>query len=241
MSHLADPNQNQSVSSPHSAAEKNTSAASEAMFSAVEARLLACLMEKQLTTPDNYPLTLNSLVIACNQKSNREPVMQLTEGEVGHVARSLSDRHFVKIEYSGRTQKLTHKMQLELDIDRKQQALLTVMLLRSPLTLNELRSRTSRMAEFDNLEDIELIMEIMNDRRKPLVQLIAKGPGQREDRYTHLLCGEIDLRAFQSAPSSLPSTKSAVPQLEQRIEELEQRVKILEKQLSIESGDDTGA
>ena len=152
MSHLADPDQNQPDNVPHSAAESNTSATPEAMFSAVEARVLACLMEKDMTTPDNYPLTLNSLVIACNQKSNREPVMQLTEGEVGHVARSLSDRHFIKIEYRGRTQKLTHKMPLELDIDLKQQALLTVMLLRSPLTLNDLRTRTSRMTEFDDLE-----------------------------------------------------------------------------------------
>ena len=210
------------------------SATTEALFSAVEARLLACLMEKELTTPDSYPLTLNSLVLACNQKSNREPVLQLTEGDVGHAARGLSDRHFVKIEYSGRTQKLTHKMQLELDIDRKQQALLTVMMLRSPQTLNDLRTRTSRMAEFDNVEDIELTLEIMNDRRKPLVQLIAKGPGQREDRYTHLLCGEIDLHAFQTSPSSSPSSsssaKSVLPQLEQRIEELEQRVKVLEQQ-----------
>ena len=228
--------QNNSGHSSHSDAASNVSAASEAMFTAKEARLLACLMEKEMTTPDNYPLTLNSLVLACNQKSNREPVMKLTEGEVGHAARGLSDRHFVKIEYRGRTQKLTSKMQLALDIDRKQQALLTVMMLRSPQTLNDLRSRTSRMAEFDNLEDIQLTLEIMNDRRKPLVQLIAKGPGQREDRYTHLLCGEIDPELIPTVASASPSTKSVIAQLEQRIKELEQRVKFLEQQLNIECG-----
>ena len=238
MSDMANPNHNQSGNSSLVIAESDNSNAPKAMFSAVEARLLACLMEKEMTTPDNYPLTLNSLVLACNQKSNREPVMQLTEGEVGHVARSLSDRHFIKIEYSGRTQKLTHKMKLELDIDQKQQALLTVMLLRSPMTLNDLRARTSRMAEFDDLDDIELTLEIMNDRRKPMVQFIPKGPGQREDRYTHLLCGEIDLSAFQAAPSSSNSNKSSVPLLEQRIDELEQRVKTLEQQLN-NSGNDS--
>ena len=232
MSDTENSDQNPSSDSSNTMEQSDAGKVSEAMFSAKEARVLACLMEKELTTPDNYPLTLNSLVLACNQKSNREPIMQLTEGDVGHTARALSDRHFIKIEYRGRTQKLTHKMQLELDIDLKQQALLTVMMLRSPLTLNDLRSRTSRMVEFESLEEIELTLEIMNDRIKPMVQLIPKGPGQREDRYTHLLCGEIDVQAVQAAPVSSASAKSSVSKLEQRIEELEQRVKVLEQMVS---------
>ena len=229
MSHIDD---QQRADSPESSASSSTRNTSEAMFTAIEARLLACLMEKEMTTPDNYPLTLNSLVLACNQKSNREPVMQLTEGEVGHAARELSDRHFVKIEYRGRTQKLTHKMQLELDIDRKQQALLTVMMLRSPQTLNELRTRTSRMAEFESPSDIELTLEVMNDRRKPLVQHISRGAGQREDRYTHLLCGEVDVEVVKKASPPSTADKSTIALLEQRIVELEQRVEFLENNLN---------
>ncbi|MBX2868271.1 MAG: DUF480 domain-containing protein [Acidiferrobacterales bacterium] len=232
MSHTENTDQQPSSDSSRILETSDSRKVNEAMFNPIEARVLACLMEKELTTPDNYPLTLNSLVLACNQKSNREPVMQLTEGDVGHAARALADRHFIKIEYRGRTQKLTHKMQLELSIDRKQQSLLTVMMLRSPLTLNDLRTRTSRMVEFEDLEDIELTLEMMNDRRKPMVLMIPKGPGQREDRYTHLLCGDVDIQ-FDTVPSS--TTKSSRPQLEQRVEELEQRVKALEEMLSAEN------
>ena len=200
---------------------------SDAMFSAVEARVLACLMEKQLTVPDSYPLTLNSLVLACNQKSNREPIMQLTEGEVGHVARDLSDQHLIKIEYRGRTQKLEHKMNRELDLDTKQQSLITVMLLRGPQTLNELRTKTARMAEFANNDEILLTLETLNDRHNPLMVEIPKGPGQREDRYTHLLCGPVEVEAIASAQSS--GGGSRVASLEDKLEVLERRIAVLEE------------
>jgi uncharacterized protein YceH (UPF0502 family) len=204
--------------------------ASAAMFTPVEARILACLMEKEMTVPDSYPLTLNSLLLACNQKSNREPTMRLTEGEVGHTARGLADRHLVKIEYSGRTQKLEHKVQRELDINQKQRALLTVMMLRAPLTLIDMKTRTARMVEFDDLDDVRLTLESLNERRKPLVQHIPKESGQREDRYTHLLCGAIDIAVLPVKESvrNTPVKSVQLEALQQNLEQLEERITILE-------------
>ena len=208
---------------------------STAMFSGNEARVLASLMEKELTVPDNYPLTINSLVLACNQKSNREPVMKLTEGEVGHIARTLADRGFIKLQYGDRAQKVEHRVRENLNIDIPQQALLTVMMLRAPQTLNDLKTRTSRMTDFEDLEDIQLHLEMLNDREEKLMQLIPKGPGQREDRYTHLLCGEVEITQYSKSQSGNGASEQAnldisiVEKLIQRIDELEQRIQQLEQ------------
>ena len=106
-------------------------------FNPLEARVIGALMEKHLTTPQNYPLTTNSLVNACNQKSNREPVMKLTEGQIGHTVNGLVERKLAGIDYGERANKITHRVCNELNIDRKQQALITVMLLRKAQTLND--------------------------------------------------------------------------------------------------------
>ncbi len=195
-------------------------------LSAVEARVLGSLMEKELTTPDNYPLTLNSLTLACNQKTSREPVMNLSQGEVGHIVNGLAERELVRVDYGDRAKRITHRMPRALGLNRKQQAILAVLLLRLPQTLNEVRSRTQRMAEFDGPEEILVLLDEMAERRRPLVRCLPKGPGQREDRYAQLLCGEVSAAPASAATPAPPS--NAHPD---RIDELEDRIAALEERL----------
>lgn len=203
-----------------------------ALLSPEEARVLACLMEKELTVPDSYPLTLNSLTLACNQKSNREPVMHIAEGEVGHIAKMLAERGLVRIEYGERANRFEHLVRSQWSLNRKQQALLTVMMLRAPQTLNDLKTRTRRMAEFDGPDEIIASLESLNQGQFEMMLHLPKGPGQREDRYTHLLCGEPEIAAASAAPSITPvSEDRSVTALEDRITELEHRIAALETQL----------
>ncbi len=198
-------------------------------FNALEARVIGALMEKHLTTPQNYPLTTNSLVNACNQKSNREPVMKLTEGQIGHTVNALVERKLAGIDYGERANKITHRVANELDIDRKQQALLTVMLLRSSQTLNDLKTRTARMVEFDDLNDLHDSLNAMINRDKPLAVLIPKGSGRREERYTHLLCGEIDISAIEK-----DKPIAILPEMDnERLDAIEARLAVIEDKLGI--------
>ena len=205
-------------------------------FTAVEARVLACLMEKELSTPDNYPLTLNSLTLACNQKSSRDPAMNLTQGEVGHTANDLADRELVHIEYGDRAQRIAHRMRGAFKIDRKHQAVLAVLMLRRPQTLNELKSRTQRMAEFSGLDELQSVVEQLIERTPPLAICLPKGPGQREDRYAHTLCGEVTPEPVENAVrrgSDENTSRESVSETrqEERINALEQRVAELETQI----------
>ena len=202
----------------------------DAFLNALEARLIGSLMEKHLTTPQNYPLTTNALVNACNQKSNREPVMKLTEGQVGHTVNALVERKLAGIDYGERANKITHRVCNELEIDRKQQALLTVMLLRSSQTLNDLKTRTARMVEFDDINDLQETLSSMINRENPLVILIPKGAGRREERYTHLLCGEVDIESIDK-----DKTVTALPEFDnERLDAIEARLAAIEKELGIE-------
>jgi len=203
----------------------------EAYFTAIEARVIAALMEKHLTTPNNYPLTMNSLTNACNQKSNREPVMNLTEGQTGHTVNDLVERKLAGLEYGDRANKITHRVCTELDIDRKQQSILTVLMLRTPQTLNDLKTRTTRMVEFSDLEDLHNNIDSLMNRDKPLVVRIPKGAGRREDRYTHTLCGEIDIETIETTTAQPLATSSTD---EDRFEALEARIAALETKLGIE-------
>lgn len=198
-----------------------------AFLSVTEARVLGCLMEKELTVPDNYPLTLNSLTLACNQKSNREPMLHLAEGEVGHTAKELASRDLIKIEYGERAHRFEHNARKVLSLNKAEQALLCVMMLRSPQTLNELKVRTKRMFEFSDHDEIERAIDHMNERDEVLIQHIPKGPGQREDRYTHLLCGEVKVS------QSNPETDFTPPVDEDRLGALEARVAALEARMAV--------
>ena len=178
-------------------------------FSKEEIRILGCLMEKQLTTPKNYPLTMNSLMLACNQKSSREPLMSMTEGDVGHITRSLIEFGWVIVQNSGRAQRVEHKVRSALKINEKQQAILAVLMLRRPQTLNEIKTRTERMADFAGIHEIQTIIDDWMQGDKPMAIRLAAGGGRREDRYYHTL-GTEDIEALQAeVPTGSPSSGSS--------------------------------
>lgn len=194
-------------------------------FNAIEARVVACLMEKQLTTPNNYPLSMNSLMLACNQKSNRVPVMNLTEGEIGHTVNQLESRGLVGVDYGGRATHVTHRVMTEFAINRKQQAVMAVLMVREPLTLNDIKTKTGRMDDFTGIDDVIDTVESLINRDNPLVVRLPKGPGRREDRFTHLLCGEVDVEEIVVPVKTQTGTQTnRIEALEQRIEQLESRV-----------------
>jgi uncharacterized protein len=181
--------------------------AAEPQLTPIEARILACLMEKQRTTPDQYPLTLNALVLACNQKTSRDPVMSLEVGEVGHVVNTLRDRDLVYASFAGRTERYDHKMASSFRLDRQEQAVLCTLMLRGPQTLGELRINTARMAEFADLPAVAEAVRRLSTRDTPLVTQLAHLPGKREDRFAHLLCG--DPRQDLPSPSAVTDRLSA--------------------------------
>ncbi len=208
--------------------EADDTAAKEAFFTSKEARVIACLMEKQLTTPNNYPLSMNSLLLACNQKTNRVPVMNLTEGEVGHTVSQLENRNLVGVDYGGRANHVTHRVMTEFNIDRKQQAILAVLMVREPITLNDIKTKTGRMEDFSGVEDVLSVVDSLMDRDEPLVIRIPKGPGSREDRYTHLLCGDVDVTTVVQQVKKPTSTQaSRIDELESRVEKLEAQIQAL--------------
>ena len=202
----------------------------KSFFTQLEARVIASLMEKHLITPNNYPLTINSLLLACNQKSNRDPVMNLTEGQVGHTVNSLKDRGLVGVDYGGRSDHISHRVMGTLNLNKKKQAILTVLMVRAPLTLNDIKARTNRMVEFDDLNDIHNTLDKMMQGEEPLVVNIPKAAGNREDRYTHLLCGEMKNITIDPQPTSTIGTKINITQqvkLEERVATLEKKVEQL--------------
>ncbi len=196
-----------------------------------EARVLASLMEKQLTTPKNYPLTMNALTLACNQKSSRDPVMDLPEGEVWRTVNQLADRDLVKIEYGDRANRVFHKMRGSLQLDEKQQAVLAVLMLRYPQTVNDIKTRTARMCQFEGSDEIQAILEDFMARDTPYAVCLAAGGGRREDRYTHLLCGEPPAELVSQLKSGSGGGGSRVDNLESRVAELESRLAALEERL----------
>ena len=180
----------------------------EPLLNPIEARILGCLMEKQRTTPEQYPLTLNALVNACNQKSSRHPVMNLEAGEVGHRVNQLRDRGMIHAGFSGRTERYDHKMVGTYYLSREEQAVLTVLMLRGPQTPGELRTNSGRMAEFPDLEKVAEAVRGLMDRTPALAMELPRLPGKREERYMHLLCGAPDpaeLAAMSAAAATAPS------------------------------------
>ena len=179
----------------------------EPLLNPIEARILGCLMEKQRTTPEQYPLTLNALVTACNQKSSRHPVMNLELGLVGHQLNELRDRGLIHASFSGRTERYDHKMVGTYQLDRKEQAVLSVLMLRGPQTPGELRVNCARLAEFPDLGAVTDAVHRLMDRVPTLVMELPRLPGKREERYMHLLCGAPDLdelAAMSAAAATAP-------------------------------------
>ena len=197
----------------------------------VEARVVGSLVEKQLTTPEYYPLTMNALTAACNQKSNRDPVMSLDETTIMAAVDSLRDKNLVYLFYGSgsRTVKYKHMLPSVYDLDAAGVAIVAVLLLRGPQTIGELRERTGRLHEFAGLGEVQETLDALTRRDDPLVTKLERQPGQKEARYAHLLSGEVHQESI--APSRERTTASPNAGNE-RIENLEREVETLRNELT---------
>lgn len=206
------------------------------LLTPVEARIVASLFEKEATTPDTYPLTLNAIVLACNQKTAREPIMELEPGEVGNALRRLETRGWVKSQHTARAERYAHRLEAVLGLTRPQTAVLMLLVLRGAQTAHELMARSERLARFENVDDVQYALERLSQRTPALVMALPRQAGQRGERHAHLLCGEPD-PAQMTQPAS--SSGGTVP-LADRVAELEQRVADLEARLgALSSGQDS--
>jgi uncharacterized protein YceH (UPF0502 family) len=178
----------------------------------MEARVLGALLEKEITTPDYYPLSLNSLVNACNQKSNRDPVMNLDEDSVRDALRTLHDNSLARSVSAAdsRVTKYEHRLQEAFNFDRREAALVCELLLRGPQTPGELRMRAERMHQFNDLSEAQSALQRLMNREPPLVKVLARQPGTKESRYIHLLSGDakpVSSTAGREAPAALKREK----------------------------------
>ena len=192
----------------------------------VEARILGALVEKQLTTPEYYPLTLNALVNACNQKNNRDPVMSLSENEVSTAIEHLRDRNLVYVFYgsTSRVPKYKHMLPTYYELEPAEVAVMAVLMLRGPQTLGELRERTGRMQQFSGLDEVQQTLSALAAREDPLVLRLERLAGQKDARFAQLLTGPIDVDALAAAhPPRAQATESA----NERIASLEAEVQRL--------------
>ena len=201
-------------------------------LNAMEARIFGCLIEKQLLTPDAYPLTLNALQAAANQKTSREPVMALEAGEIGHTLATLEQQGLVRRAFGSRVERYEHLAGQRFNLTKQQSALLAVMLLRGPQTQNELQTRTDRMASFGSADEIRQELDLLASARPPLVKEIGRAPGQREDRFAHLLSGDVEVSMIANpAPRAAAPSSSALAELEERVRMLEEVVAELQARL----------
>lgn len=206
----------------------------------MEARVLGSLIEKEITTPDYYPLSLNAVVNACDQKSNREPVMELDESAVAQALRGLQEKGLARPadNWDSRVTKYEHSLQEAFNFDRREVAVLCVLLLRGPQTPGELRGRSERMHRFDDLTEVQSALQRLMTREPPLVKVLLRRPGTKEARYAHLLSGDIfgdlEVRELQpglDASSSGSTGIDRVSRLESEIEQLREEVADLRQEL----------
>lgn len=202
-----------------------------------EARVLGCLIEKEATTPDYYPLTLNALVNACNQKSNRDPVMELDEQAVRDALRGLQDLHLAGTASSaeGRVTKYEHRLGEAFNYSRLEYALMCVLLLRGPQTPGELRGRTERIFPFESLEQVHFGLDKLMKREPAQVMALPRQPGTKESRYAHLLSGPVDLSAWESAapaPFAPGMDDGRIARIESELAALRAEVDSLQQQLA---------
>jgi uncharacterized protein len=208
-----------------------------------EARVLGALLEKEITTPDYYPLSLNSLVNACNQKSNREPVMNLDDDAVRGALRTLHDNSLARSVSAAdsRVTKYEHRLQEAFNFDRREAALFCELLLRGPQTPGELRTRAERMHRFDDLSEAQSALQRLMNREPPLVKVLARQPGTKESRYTHLLSGDaqpVSTGAGREVPAALERGKmdefsrlsSEIAELRKDMADLKQQFAAFRKQ-----------
>lgn len=202
-------------------------------LTAVEARVLGALLEKEVTTPDYYPLTLNALVNACNQRSNREPVMNLDEDDVRQALHGLEEMHMAGRARSadGRVTKYEHWLGEAFNFSRAETALMCVPLLRGPQTLGELRGRTERMHTFAEITDVLAGLQKLMEREPSLVTILPRQPGARESRYAHLLSGPVESLAIATAQTSIETTENPTAHNE-KIDQLETAVLELRREMA---------
>ncbi|MEH0885731.1 YceH family protein [Enterobacter sp. UNJFSC 003] len=205
-------------------------------LSTTEARVIGCLLEKQVTTPEQYPLSVNAVTMACNQKTNREPVMNLGEHDVQDLLDELVKRHYLRT-VSGFGNRVTKYEQRfcnsdfgDLKLSSAEVAVITTLLLRGAQTPGELRTRASRMHEFSDMQEVEHTLEGLASREDgPYVVRLAREPGKRESRYMHLFSGEVDTSAVAASDSSATddSLAARVDALEEEVAGLKQRLDAL--------------
>ncbi|WP_263143376.1 DUF480 domain-containing protein [Pseudomonas sp. RIT-PI-AD] len=207
-----------------------------APLTASEARILGCLIEKQATTPEAYPLTLNALVTACNQKTSREPLMNLTPGQVGQGLRSLEARGLARLVMGSRADRWEQRADKALELVTPQVILFGLLLLRGPQTIAELLTRSARLHDFEDAEQLQYNLERLASRG--LARQLPRQPGQREERYVPLLVDPSDMEALLAARpvSAERSERSAAS--DSRLDELEARLAALEERLAALEGRD---
>ena len=200
-----------------------------------EARVLGSLAEKKELTPDVYPMTVNGLQSATNQKTARDPVMVLEQVEVHRALKLLAEKGLVRQVFASRVERYEHLLAQRFSLTQSQIALVGLMLLRGPQTAHELFARAERLARFQSIEQLRGDLDLLIGRRPPLVQLIERGPGQREERYAHLLGGPVQAAAAGTPVSGVAF--SGRQDLEERVETLERQVAELTDKLRILAGD----
>jgi hypothetical protein len=198
-------------------------------LNAHEVRVLGSLIEKEMTTPEYYPLSLNALVNACNQKSSRDPVMELSEADVRTALFELENLDLVRVLADGRVSKFEHRAYDKLGLRRPEIAALGLLLLRGPQTAAELRGRAERMYTFDDTAAVTSTLERLAQREDPLVVQLARQPGARESRWMHLLAGPVEGSSSVAADTPAPASSP----LEDRVAELERLVGELQEQIAV--------
>jgi uncharacterized protein len=203
-------------------------------LSSTEVRVLGALVEKEITTPEYYPLSLNALLNACNQKSNREPVMTLDDESVRKALRSLTDQSLVRsASGDSRVPKFEHRLNELYNFHRHEIAVLDVLMLRGPQTPGELRSRAERMYAFEDLEAVHSALNLLMRREPSLVKVLPRQPGTKESRFMHLLSGDVVPEAQSAAPADSlePVSETVSTRDRERIEQLEAEVAELRREL----------
>lgn len=203
-------------------------------LTAAEARALGALVEKEVTTPDYYPLTMNALINACNQRSNREPVMDLDEDDMRQALHGLGDKQLAgRVRNAdGRVTKYEHWLGEAFNFSRAETALICVLLLRGPQTPGELRSRTERLHEFVEIRDVIGGLQKLMEREPSLVALLPRQPGARESRYAHLLSGPVESMPMPAAGATASQSGSMTSEQEGRIAQLESTVAELQREVA---------
>ncbi len=212
-------------------------------LSDIEARVIGCLIEKSIVTPDQYPMTLNALTNACNQKSSREPVMSLSPGEVQHAIRGLEEKHLARTEenFKSRSEKYSQRFcstrYSDFQFDAAEVAVVCLLLLRGPQTPGELKARSGRLHSFADNSDVVVALDgLINRDGDPLIVKLPRTSGRKDSEYMHLFSGPVDIEAHvanaRNVRSSAGSSRDEVAELKKRVESLESEVAKLKSLLS---------